>query len=405
MKTWRFVSFQDTLRKNSVGKKNQINASEIKESGLYPVIDQGQSFIAGYSDEHSKVVKEGFPLIIFGDHTRCFKYVDFYFILGADGTKVLSPNPDLFDPKFYYFALLNLNIPNRGYNRHFKFLKECLLPLPPFGEQKKISFILSIIQHAIEQQEHLISLTTELKKASLQKLFTEGTRREPQRMTEIGMVPLSWKVVKFETVTELIQYGTSVKCDYKTIGKPVLRIPNVVDGKIDLADVKYGMPKPNEVDKLRIDYGDLLFVRTNGVKENSGRCSIFRDELSDCYYASYLIRAKVDKNVVDPEFINDYTSTQAGKSFLSGQSVRTADGKFNINSGTIKRMLIPIPDMQEQSEITSCLQLIDKKMDLHNRKKANLEDLFRTLLHKLMTAQIRVNDLELDELNFEDGNA
>ena len=121
---WEEISFPDTLVENSVGRKNQINASEILPSGKYPVIDQGQDFIAGYCDDETKLVKDELPFVIFGDHTRCFKFVDFPFILGADGTKVLKPNSELFDSKFYYFALLSLDIPNRGYNRHFTLLKE-----------------------------------------------------------------------------------------------------------------------------------------------------------------------------------------------------------------------------------------------------------------------------------------
>ena len=121
---WTIYDFPKTIVKNKVGRDNQINASEIKSSGKYPVIDQGQDYMAGYSDEKDKVFKPEQPLVIFGDHTRCFKYVDFPFIIGADGTKIITLNTTLFNPKFFYFQLLNLNIPSRGYNRHFKLLKE-----------------------------------------------------------------------------------------------------------------------------------------------------------------------------------------------------------------------------------------------------------------------------------------
>ncbi|MEA2084186.1 MAG: restriction endonuclease subunit S [Thermodesulfobacteriota bacterium] len=116
--------------------------------------------------------------MFFGDHTRCFKYIDFSFILGADGTKVLPPNRELYDPKFYYFALLALDLPTHGYNSHFKLLKEKELPLPPLPEQKKIAHILSTVQRAIEAQERIIATTTELKKTLMQKLFTEGLRNQ-----------------------------------------------------------------------------------------------------------------------------------------------------------------------------------------------------------------------------------
>ena len=264
-------------------------------------------------------------------------------------------------------------------------------PLPPLPEQKKIAHILSTVQRAIEAQERIIQTTTELKKALMHKLFTEGLRHEPQKQTEIGPVPESWEVVPLEQIAESFQYGTSVKCGYDLNGKPVLRIPNVVGGAVDISDLKFGKPKPNEIGNLRLQSGDLLFVRTNGVKENAGRCSLFEDEIEDCFFASYLIRVRLDPRRLNPSFLNEYSRTEVGTSFLSGKAIRTADGKFNINSGTLKTMLVPVPAIDEQQEIARALALIDAKSSLARGKQSVVQDLFRTLLHELMTAKIRVN--------------
>jgi type I restriction enzyme S subunit len=211
MSKWQTCAVPDSLVKNKVGRQNQIPAKEIAEVGRFPVVDQGQKFVAGYCDDESKVIDFDLPLIIFGDHTRCFKYVDFPFVLGADGTKVLVPNRYLYDPKFYYFALLALEIPSRGYNRHFTILSERSLPLPPLPEQKKIAHILSTVQRAIEAQERIIQTTTELKKALMHKLFTEGLRNEPQKQTEIGPVPESWEVCKVGDVAKIQSGGTPTR--------------------------------------------------------------------------------------------------------------------------------------------------------------------------------------------------
>ena len=150
-----------------------------------------------------RVIGDDLPLVIFGDHTRCLKYVDFPFILGADGTKVLKPEEDLFDAKFFYYALMSLDIPNRGYNRHFTLLKEKKVPRPEKDEQRKIAGVLGVVQRAMEQQERLLALTAELKKALLHKLFTEGLRGEPQKQTEIGPMPKSWEIAKLGSVVDL----------------------------------------------------------------------------------------------------------------------------------------------------------------------------------------------------------
>ncbi|MEW6574179.1 MAG: restriction endonuclease subunit S [Bacillota bacterium] len=398
MLPWPIYDLPSTIKKLKIGRDKQVPSTEIAGTGRFPVIDQGQSFIAGYHDDESKVIKENLPLIIFGDHTRCFKFANFPFILGADGTKILKPDEKLFDAKFYYYVLLGLDIPNRGYNRHFSLLKEKKIPRPELDEQRKIAAVLSLVQRAIEQQEQLIALTTELKKALMHKLFTEGLRGEPQKQTEIGPVPESWEVVALEDVAMSFDYGTSVKCDYAKAGFPVLRIPNVIGGSIDLRDLKFGLPKRNELESLRLRAGDLLFVRTNGVQENAGRCSLFSGELDNCYYASYLIRVRVDSAKLLPAFLNEYSQTECGRSFLAGRAIRTADGKFNINTGTLKKVLVPLPTIGEQQEITANLELLKRKRKQHEAKGKGLQDLFCTLLHQLMTAQIRVHDLDLSEL-------
>ena len=298
-----------------------------------------------------------------------------------------------FDAANLYFGRGNVTtIPNLSRSR----LAELPMPLPELAEQQKIAYVLSVVQRAMEQQERLIQTTTELKKALMQKLFTEGTRGEPQKQTEIGPVPKNWDVKRLDEITDGFQYGTSVKCSYETDGPPVLRIPNVVGGHLDTSDIKFGNPKPNELEKLPLKYGDLLFVRTNGVKANAGRCSMYRDEFDvECFYASYLIRVRLDPKKLNPAFLDEYSRTTAGISFLAGQAIRTADGKFNINSGTLQRMLVAVPDPTEQTKIAKAAAVVDRKKQIHVDKLKGLSDLIKTLLHKLMTAEIRVHDIDL----------
>jgi type I restriction enzyme S subunit len=260
------------------------------------------------------------------------------------------------------------------------------------------------VQRAIEQQERLIEKTAELKKALLHQLFTEGTRGEAKKQTEIGPVPEGWNVVKLEAVTDAFDYGTSVKCDYGKPGFPVLRIPNVVGGSIDISQIKHGWPKRNELNKLQLLRGDLLFVRTNGVQANAGRCALYREEMPGCYFASYLIRVRVNHTRLEPGFLNQYARTERGVSYLSGKAIRTADGKFNINTGTLRSVLLPLPSVDEQREIVSHLDLVEMKISHHRRKHATLAALFRTLLHQLMTAQLRLHKLDLPELETASAN-
>jgi type I restriction enzyme S subunit len=274
---WGQYEFSDSLVDNKVGRANQINASEIKKEGRFPVVDQGQDFIAGYSDEGAKLVRDGLPYVIFGDHTRCFKFVDFPFIVGADGTKVLSPNTKLFDSKYFYYQLLSFGIPSRGYNRHYKLLKEKFLQRPELPEQRNIAYVLTTIQRAIEQQDKLIQHTTELKKALMQKLFTEGTKGEKQKQTEIGLVPESWEVQPFENTGDVV-YGiqAAVASNLKPIGHKILTNKNItIEGKIVLEKINYfKLTSKRHFDTI-LKKGDLLFNWRSGSKEHVGKTAIF----------------------------------------------------------------------------------------------------------------------------------
>lgn len=131
--------FQECVVKRQQIIIKGIPQKNYKKEGTYPIIDQGQQVVCGYTDDLSKVYQGELPVIIFGDHTRIFKYIDFPFAIGADGTKTIIPNKNEVNPMFFYFALLNLNLRSLGYSRHYKLLREVVIPLPPFKVQHRIA--------------------------------------------------------------------------------------------------------------------------------------------------------------------------------------------------------------------------------------------------------------------------
>ena len=134
--SWKWVKIEQITI--FVGnKKNQILTKELKDFGKYPAVSQGQNLIDGYSDDEDKVITD-IPLIMFGDHTRNVKFIDFPFVINADGTKFFKSI--LCSPKYLYYVILFLSkkIRNRGYARHYSLLKKEEFPLPPLAEQKKI---------------------------------------------------------------------------------------------------------------------------------------------------------------------------------------------------------------------------------------------------------------------------
>ncbi len=400
MAEWHTETVEECLSKRRLGSIKKLQTQYYQPSGRFPVIDQGQTPIAGWTDDASGLISHDLPVVVFGDHTRVFKYVDFPFVRGADGTQVMKPRPDI-DPLFFYYALRAIDLPSRGYNRHFKALKEKELSIPGDTEQIDIARALKSIDDALVVQDQEIALLVRCKSSTMRTLFMKGLRGEVQKETEIGPIPKSWNVVPFQNVREWLQYGTSTRCTYAETNCPVLRIPNIEPGQINLADLKFAKLSVDKADRFRLKNGDLIFVRTNGVIERLGACAVYVGNPKGALFASYLIRARLRLDQIVPRYATSFFSSDLGTSIVAGRATPAADGKYNLNTGMIDSLPLPLPHtLDEQREILAVLDAIDHKIELHRRKRAVLEELFKSLLHKLMTGGIRVADLDLSALAF-----
>lgn len=267
------------------------------------------------------------------------------------------------------------------------------------GEQEIIATLLWKIHDLASEVAKAEEIAVTLKRAAMRELFTRGLRGEPQKDTEIGPVPESWTVGSFSDVREWLQYGTSVHCTLQKKSYPVLRIPNVEPGKVNDAELKYCDLPDKEASKYLLQSGDLLFIRTNGVLERLGSCAVYSGQPENALFASYLIRARL-KPDIDPRFVAYFYASSIGISLVAGRATPAADGKYNLNTGTIDSLPLPLPrTLDEQREIVTILDAIDRKITLHRQKRAVLEELFKALLHKLMTGEIRVADLDLSALS------
>ncbi len=283
-------------------------------------------------------------------------------------------------------------IPNLSRNR----LAALQVPVPPRAEQERIVAVLARLQHAISIETRFSVTNHELRHAAMTELFGRGLRKGPVRETEVGAIPASWDVKPLAELREFLQYGTSVKCDYRIDGNPVLRIPNIIDGRVDASDLKFCKLDTSVVSSLVLGTGDVLFVRTNGVRERVGRCAVYTGIPEKALFASYLIRARLKRDLLDPFFLQYYTTTPVGAGFLSGRSSPAADGKFNINTKTIDSVLVPLPKVDEQEEIVAVLRKIDASMDSHERRRVVLQELFKGMLERLVTGELRVDKLKID---------
>jgi type I restriction enzyme S subunit len=270
-------------------------------------------------------------------------------------------------------------------------LQRVPVALPPLPEQKKIAHILSTMQRAIEAQERIIQTTTELKKALMHKLFTEGLRHEPQKQTEIGPVPQSWEVVRCEDVCDTISVGIVVKPSsyYVKEGVPAFRSQNVREDRIQPEPMVYISEESNNgpVKKSKLSAGDVLIVRTG----YPGTSCVVPPEFdgSNCID---LIFVRPNKEKLRSHYLSRFFNSDAAKVQVQAGKIGLAQQHFNV--GAVKNTQMPLPPPDQQDEIVSHLELIDSKHNLTTSKRNTLQDLFRTLLHQLMTAQIRTQGFE-----------
>ena len=274
---------------------------------------------------------------------------------------------------FFYYACRAIDLSSRGYNRHFKALKEKEIPTPPLDEQRSIARTLRLVEDVLSLQDKQLRLIAEMKRAAMRSLFTHGLRGEAPKQTGIGLIPKNWDAVSFDTVREQLQYGTSTRCSYEPTGFPVLRIPNIEPGRVNSEDLKFGRFRTTGADRYRLKDGDLIFIRTNGVIERLGSCAVYTGDPENALFASYLIRASLKLELVDPHFVAYFFGSERGSNVVSGRATRAADGKYNLNTGTIDALPLPLPPtLEEQREIVTMLDAIDRKIDFHRAKRTVL---------------------------------
>lgn len=317
----------------------------------------------------------------------------------------LRPLADDVDPRFYVYFLQcgftqlgifegagnKTTIPNLSRNR----LAALDVPHPEIHEQRDIVRALARVRDAMKLHDRSTSLSQDLKSAAMRALFTTGLRGEAQKETEIGPVPESWDVVTIGSVAKNTQYGLSVR-GQPSGAYPILRMNCQEDGKVHYRNLQFVDLDDATFSTFRLQPGDLLFNRTNSI-ELVGRMAMV-EESRDAVFASYLVRVSLDDAQCMPTYLNyfmNWPQTQAEIKKLASRAV----GQANINASKLRTVPFPLPTLDEQQEIVAILDAIDRKIDLHRRKRAVLDELFKALLHKLMTGAIRVSDVDLSALS------
>ncbi|MGA6154763.1 restriction endonuclease subunit S [Stenotrophomonas sp. NPDC087984] len=279
------------------------------------------------------------------------------------------------------------------------FLTEHLIPLPPLAEQHRIVETLEDHLSRLDAAQSWLG-STQAKSLHLQSLLygrtaagafsrrvrvdeapqvdeirrtssSRATRRwKPKTTSAIpGYTPPdNWTMASLGDLSYASGYGTSTKCDYNGAGHPVLRIPNVQDGSIDLSDLKRAIDPSLDLTNYSLEPGDLLFVRTNGSRKLIGRVGVVEESLPHAF-ASYLIRFRLTPGIVEPRWVQLVTQSPLWRQALERYAASSA-GQYNLSAETLSHLPVPVPPLAVQRET---LEVVSAALDGVTRLSAATE--------------------------------
>ena len=377
-------------------KKYQIRESETLKDGLYPVISQSKEAVIGFSNDKNKLLVIKKPVIIFGDHTTVVKYIDFNFVVGADGIKIFEPIDDI-EPKFFKYSIdfLSIGLEKKGgYSRHYKFIKNLSLPVPPLTEQKRIVEKIEELLPLVERYEKAWTRLEELNKKfpldmqkailgqaiqgklveqraeegtgeelykaiqdEKQQLIQEGKLKKQKALPEITEeeipfdIPDTWKWVRLGEICEIARGGSPrpIK-EYITTNSDGINWIKIGDTNQNDKYINQTKEKiiPEGIKKSRMVYpGDFLL--TNSM--SFGRPYILN--ITGCIHDGWLVLTQPQKI-----FNKDFLFWMLSSRFAYEQFSKKVSGAVvkNLNSDKVSSSIFPLPPLSEQKRIVEKIE-------------------------------------------------
>ena len=316
------------------------------EEGAYPIIDQGQNEIVGYTDDESSLLPSG-EYTLFGDHTRFVKYHKGRFAQGADGLKILKSNDSIIS-RYFYYALVNTDVPSRGYSRHWSIAKELLIPIPPLSEQQRIVGILDTFTSSIENLKEQIA-----------------QRRKQYEYYRDQLLDLEGKEgVEMKTLGE--------SCLIRTGSKPA----EILD-KGRYYYINAGTTESGYVDKSNCDC-DVVTTPSRG----QGGIGFVGYQRNAFWLGPlcYQIRPNKKENLKS-KFLYYYLSSHTEEIL----KYKSEGGTPAVNAVDLKKISIPLPPLSDQQRIVSILDTFEASIQNLEAQLKQREKQYEFYRNKLLT--------------------
>lgn len=344
----------------------KVQTDEYHESGTHIIIDQGQEQIAGYTDREDGAFS-AVPAIIFGDHTRIIKYVDEPFFLGADGVKVLRCKLPQANYRYLYYALQHARIPNTGYNRHFKWLKEVQIAYPDAKRQEEIVTTLDGISRIIADRRCQLLAFDTIIKARFVEMFgdiIQNTMRWPQYVfSEIASSRLG-KMLDAKQQTG--------KCRF-----PYLANFNVKWFRFELGNLNEMDFDDDDRIEFELRDGDLIVCEGGEI----GRCAVWHNQIQHCYFQKALHRVRCNIDIVLPDYLArwfQYNCEHGGFASIEGAKATIA----HLPGAKMKALTVTVPPIDLQEQFVDFVSKIDKSKAIIQMALDKAQLLYNSLMQQ-----------------------
>ena len=356
---WNNALIKDSIKTLRV--KDAIQKKDYLLTGKYPIISQEKDFISGYCNTKDNLNENFGEVVIFGDHTRIVKYVDFDFCIGADGVKVLRPINKLSSKYLYYFIKWS-NIPSNGYSRHFKFLRDVRIQYPEDKSiQQKIATELDSIQTMIDGYKAQLADLDALAQSIFLDMFGD-----------VAINNKSWDII---SMGQLGDFKNGLNYNKGEKGK-TLKIIGVGDFQNLKAITLFDNIPSIEVESISQEYllqnEDIVFVRSNGNKNLVGRCLEVYPYKEEVTFSGFCIRFRKSIDIVNKYLVALLTDTGFKKTHILKSN---GIGIQNINQKLLSNLPIPVPPIDLQKRFAMHVKTIERQKELIRQQLADAEQL------------------------------
>lgn len=272
------------------------------------------------------------------------------------------------------------------------------IPVPSLNEQRHIATVLGKVKDSVTVEGDLVRVTRELKQAALRQLFTRGLSADATRESRFGAVPSAWGEAVLSACA-YVQTGiakNSKNHRHDDIMIPYLRVANVQDGRLDLREMKMIQVSAKEAEACLLQVGDVVLTE-GGDFDKLGRGFIWEGQIERCVHQNHVFAVRTNRDLLDPRFFAYLAQSPYGKAYFLSVAHKTTNLAC-INTTKLRAFPVLLPLPEEQREIARLLATLDAKIAHHEAKQGLLRELFRTLLHDLLTARRRVTGLNISEL-------